>query len=289
MKDVEMLKNVNLQKYNTYGIGGTCKYLIKPKSIMELKDTLKRLKEEKISWYILGSGSNVILPDTDYNGAIIKLDNMQDFAIDNDLITVSSGMLLSVFINKMLELGYTNYASLMGIPGTIGGAIVGNAGVKGITIFDYLVSVKVLEPNGDIIILNKEDIDYTYRNTEFKGTKRIILEATFKGIKGNALEAREKIKETLEKRKNTQPLEYKNAGSVFKNPDGCAAGAIIEQTGLKGLQIGDAQVSEKHANFIINLGNAKSSDIINLIKEIKDKVKEAYNIDLELEQIIVKW
>ena len=289
MKDVEIIRDVNLQDYNTYGIGGRAKYLILPKSIQELQNVLKELKEKNISWYILGNGSNVILPDEDYNGAIIKLDNIHDFYVCNDIISADAGISLSTFVNKMIEKEYINYAPLMGIPGTLGGALVGNAGVKKCTIYDYLIDIKVLDNDGVIKTYKKEDINYSYRNTEFKENNKIILGATFKGVKGDVKEAKEQIKNNLTDRRNTQPLDCKNAGSVFKNPKEYYAGALIEQAGLKGMQVGDAQVSFKHANFIINLGNAKSSDIINLISEIKRKVKKEYNIDLELEQIIVKW
>ena len=146
-----------------------------------------------------------------------------------------------------------------------------------------------MDTAGNIKELKKEDIKYDYRYTEFKGKKLIIISATFKGIEGNATNAREQIRVNMEKRRNTQPLEYKNAGSVFKNPPEYSAGYLIEHAGLKGLIVGGAQVSNKHANFIINYDNAKSRDIIKLIEIIKSTVKDKFNIELNLEQVVVKW
>ena len=285
----EVKEFVDLKKYNTYGIGGISKYLVMPEDIDDLSSLIKYLNKENIPWYVLGGGSNVILPDEDFDGAIIKLDKLNRVVIDNDIITAEAGISLGMFVNTLLDRGFVCYAHLMGIPGALGGAIVGNAGAYNVSIFDYLISVKIMDTAGNIIELKKEDIKYDYRYTEFKGKKLIIISATFKGIEGNATNAREQIQLNLEKRRNTQPLEYKNAGSVFKNPPEYSAGYLIEHAGLKGLIVGGAQVSNKHANFIINYDNAKSRDIIKLIEIIKSTVKDKFNIELNLEQVVVKW
>ncbi len=284
-----VLENADLKKYNTYGIGGKARYLVMPKSVDKLKELLQYLKDINMPWYVLGSGSNVILPDDDFSGVIIKLDQLNNYKAKNDIITVESGILLGNLVTKMLEDGYINYSPLLGIPGTLGGAIIGNAGAYGKTIFDDLISVTVIDEYGNCKTLKKDNINYQYRYTEFKNTKNIILKAEIKGIKGNIIKAKEQIKENMQKRLATQPLEFKNAGSVFQNPINQSAGHIIENIGLKGFTIGGAKVSEKHANFIINYNNAKSCDIINLIKLIKEKVKGKYNLELKLEQIIVSW
>lgn len=284
-----MKENVDLKKYNTYGIGGTARYLYEPKNVDELESVIDKLNSNNIKWYILGSGSNVILPDEDFNGAIILLKNMQNINIYDDVVVSDCGINLSVLITNMLDLGYTNLAPLMGIPGTLGGALIGNAGCNGMEIYDDLINIKVLNEDGEVEIISKDKIKYEYRNTEFKNSNKILLNASFKLSKGNINEAKELIKENLLKRKERQPLEYKNAGSVFKNPNNYSAGFLIEQAGLKGYKCGDAMISTKHANFIINLGNAKSSDIISLINIVKEKVYELFKIELELEQIIVKW
>ena len=285
----EVKEFVDLKKYNTYGIGGISKYLVMPEDIDELSTLIKYLNKENIPWYVLGGGSNVILPDEDFDGVIIKLDKLNRVVIDNDIITAEAGISLGMFVNTLLDHGFVNYAHLMGIPGTLGGAIVGNAGAYNVSIFDYLISVSIIDADGNKKILNKEDIKYDYRYTEFKGKNSIVVAASFKGIYGDVAFAREQIQLNLEKRRNTQPLEYKNAGSVFKNPPEYSAGYLIEHAGLKGLTVGGAKVSEKHANFIINYDNATSRDIIKLIGIIKNTVEDKFNIELNLEQVIVKW
>lgn len=285
----EVKEFVDLKKYNTYGIGGISKYLVMPEDIDDLSSLIKYLNKENIPWYVLGGGSNVILPDEDFDGAIIKLDKLNRVVIDNDIITAEAGISLGMFVNTLLDHGFVNYAHLMGIPGTLGGAIVGNAGAYNVSIFDYLISVSIIDADGNKKILNKEDIEYDYRYTEFKGKNSIVVAASFKGIYGDVALMREQIQLNLEKRRNTQPLEYKNAGSVFKNPPEYSAGYLIEHAGLKGLTVGGAKVSEKHANFIINYDNATSRDIIKLIGIIKNTVEDKFNIELNLEQVIVKW
>lgn len=285
----EVLENIDLKKYNTYGIGGTAKYLVSPDSSENLARLLKYLRDKDISWYILGGGSNVILPDSNYDGVIIRLDKLDDYEVKHDVIRVGAGIPLGTMVKKMLDDGYTNYSGLMGIPGLLGGAIVGNAGAYGVAIFDYLISVTVMDYDGNIRVLKKEDITYDYRDTELKRSIVIIIAAEFTGIKGNVAEAKEKIRENASKRRCTQPLEYKNAGSVFRNPPSSSAGYMIEHAGLKGFRVGGAKVSEKHANFIINYDNATSRDIIELITIIEKEVKKRYNEELKLEQVIVKW
>ena len=240
-------------------------------------------------WYILGGGSNVIIPDEDFAGVIIKLDKLNKIDFNKDIIKVEAGISLGKTRDLVFNEGYTNFSNLMGIPGSLGGAILGNAGAYNTSIFDDLITVSVMDSSGVIKEYAKEDIQYDYRYTEFKGKKNIIVAAKFKGIKGDVALAREKISENLQKRKNTQPLEYKNAGSVFKNPVKYSAGYLIEHAGLKGLTVGGAKVSEKHANFIINFDNAKSRDIIDLIAVIKRAVEKNFDISLDLEQVIVKW
>ena len=286
---MKVLENVDLKKYNTYGIGGIAKYLVSPSNVDDLEYLLKYLNEQNTFWYILGGGSNVILPDEDFNGVIIRLDKLDEFSIDGDIITAGAGISLGKFVKNMLDNGFTNYGALSGIPGLLGGAIIGNAGAYGVSVFDYLINVTIMDDLGNIRVLEKSDIKYDYRYTEFKGGKNIIVAATFQGIRGDVAEELEKISDNMAKRRSTQPLEYKNAGSVFKNLPRASAGYLIEHAGLKGISVGGAKVSEKHANFIINYNNATSNDIKKLIDIIKGEVKKKFNEELELEQVIVKW
>lgn len=280
--------NIDLKNYNTYKIGGVAKYLIKPKTAYDLKPIFDELKNKNIPYLLLGGGSNVILPDEDFNGAIIKLDNLNEVEFKDSICYAGAGILLNKLIKTCIDNGYVNLKKLYGIPGTLGGAIRGNAGCNNDEIFNYLISILVYD-DGVIKYLNKEDIDYGYRETSFKKNNMIILGAILKIELGDANEAYEYIKEIFKDRISKQPLEYPSAGSVFKNPKGNSAGKLIDECGLKNLSIGGAKVSDKHANFIINYEFAKSSDIIKLIEEIKKEVKLKKNIDLELEQIIIKW
>lgn len=280
--------NIDLKNYNTYKIGGIAKYLIKPKSVFDLKIIFDDLKSKNIPYLLLGGGSNVILPDTDFNGAIIKLDNLDEVIFKDGFCYAGAGINLNKLIKTCIDNGYVNLAKLYGIPGTLGGAVRGNAGCNNDEIFNHIISVLVYD-DGILKFINKDNINYGYRETSFKKNNMIILGVVLKIELGDANKAYEYIKEIFKDRISKQPLEYPNAGSVFKNPEGDSAGKLIDECGLKDLSVGGAKVSNKHANFIINYEFAKSSDIIKLIEEIKKEVKIKKNIDLELEQVIIKW
>lgn len=285
----EVLESVDLKDYNTYRIGGIAKYIVKPFNIENLKKLINYLNKESIKYLVLGKGSNVILPDENYDGAIILLDNLNNVNINNNLVEVEAGIILSQFINKIIDEELGGLENLFGIPGTLGGAIVGNVGCYVNTISDYLESVTYLE-NNEIRTLKKEQCYFDYRNSIFKHDKnKIILSAKFKLYNSNKNIMRECLKENLTKRKNTQPLEYPNAGSVFRNLETVAAGKLIDDLGLKNYNVNGAYISEKHANFIINKDNAKSKDIVKLIEIIRDLVKQKYGFELILEQEIVKY
>ena len=281
-------ENASLETYNTYGIKTQTKYLVKPYDLESLKELLLYLDDNKIPYYILGKGSNVILPDNSFSGFIISLENLNDISINDNEVTASSGVLLGLLIKKAINNNLEGLEYLYGIPGTLGGALFGNAGAYNHTIYDYLESINVLR-NNELITLKKEDIKIAYRYTEFKDNNDIIISATFKLNKNYNVDIQDIIKEISDKRKNNLPLEFKNAGSVFKNPENDYAGRLIESVGLKGFRVNDAQISLKHANFIVNLGNMKGSDIRELINIVKEKVYNEYKIKLELEQIIIDW
>ena len=284
-----VLENQDLKKYNTYKIGGKARYVVKPFDVVKLKDLINYLKGNNYKYIVLGKGSNVILPDEDFDGVIILLDNLNKLEINGDEVSVESGILLSQFISCLVENDIGGLENLYGIPGTVGGAINGNVGCYGVNISDYLTSVDYLE-DGEIKSISKEKCNFKYRDSIFKNTmNKIIIGARFKLFKSNKDEMRNKIRENMLKRKNSQPLEYPNAGSVFRNPEGNSAGKLIEDAGLKNYKVNGAYVSEKHANFIINKDNAKSEDIKELIKIIRTKIKNEYGIELILEQEIVKY
>ncbi len=285
----DIYENVDLKKYNTYGIGGQAQYLIKPFTVDDLVNLIKFLKTQEVPYFILGRGSNVILPDEDFKGVIIVLDSLKNMVFHDDMVEVEAGCPNALLVNKCLAQSYTNLAFLHGIPGLIGASIRGNAGCYNQEIMEYVIDITILDETGQIKTIKKENLKYSYRYTSLKENHDILIKATLKLIKGDAEAAQLEINENLAKRRASQPLEYRSAGSVFKNPTGLVAGKLIEECGLKGYTIGGAKVSEKHANFIINYQDATSTDIINLINVIKNKVKEEKGIDLELEQEIIKW
>ena len=291
MKEIcEILEGVSLKNYNTYRIDTKTKYLALPSSVEELKGLLEYLNKEKIKYIILGNGSNVIIGDSVYDGVIIVLTKINDIKIDNNVIIAECGAMLPKMCNVATSNSLKGLEWASGIPGTLGGSVVGNAGAYLSCIFDYLIDVTVLK-NGKIDTIKKEDIKYGYRYTEFKDNKDIIiLKARLMLEKGSVQESLELIQDRRERRLKSQPLNYPSAGSVFRNPSKeSPAGKLIEEASLKGYRLGGAEVSKLHANFIINVDNAKACDIKELIKVIKNKVKEKNNVDLICEQEILEW
>lgn len=284
--------NASVKMINTYHIGGECKYLISPNSINDLVSILKILKENKIKYYILGNGSNVILNSKLFDGAFIRLNKLNGVEIhpDMEMAYAEAGVMMPKLVSDTVNESLMGLEFASGIPGTVGGAIVGNAGAYNACTLDYVESVTVLDEDYNIKVLEHEDITYGYRTSMFKENRNIIvLAAKFylkKGDKENSLAIMEDRKQ---RRITTQPLEYPSAGSVFRNPEGDFAGRLIESCNLKGYKIGGAEVSEKHANFIINKDNATSEDVYNLIKHVHDTVLHRTNVDLIIEQEFVDW
>lgn len=277
-------KEVSLKNYNTYKLDSKCKYLIIVNNILNLKELINYLKEINLKYFIIGNGSNIILP-TYYNGVVIKLD-LNKIKYNNNIVEVEASCMLNKLALDTAIKGFKGLEWASGVPGTVGGSTINNAGCYGSEIFDNIIKIDILKDN-DIITLNKEDIKYRYRYTSLKEEKIIILKTYFKLEKGNKVELLTLIKERTEKRIASQPLNYPSAGSIFRNPEGDSAGRLIDEANLKGKKIGGAMISEKHANFIINYNNATSEDIIKLINLIKETIFKKYNINLILEQEII--
>lgn len=278
---MKITKNKNLKNYNTYKLNSVCKTFIEVESEEELIKLIKTLKEP---YKVIGNGSNLILPEY-INGTLIHL-NLKNLEINNDKVTVSAGVLLPNLVNITINKNLTGLEWASGIPASIGGAIMNNAGAYKCGIIDYIIKIKILE-NNQIKEITKDEITASYHQTNLKNRNLIIISATLKLEKGNKEKSLNLIKEYVQKRKQSQPIEYPSAGSVFQNPEGDYAGRIIESLGLKNFHINDAYVSEKHANFIINKKSATSKDILKLIEIIQDKCKKEYNIHLKLEQEIL--
>lgn len=288
IKDITIKKDVSLKNYNTYKIVSKSDYLIEVSSIEGLINLIKYLKEKNIDFMILGNGSNVILDDY-FKGAIIKLSGFDYVNINNKIVVVGAGTMMAKLTMSTINENLTGLEWAVNIPGTIGGSIVGNAGAYNSEIFDNLISIKVLNNDFKIVDMSKDKFIYEYRHTNIKELGLIVLEATFLLEDGKREESLQIIQDRCERRKISQPLDMPSAGSVFRNPEGDYAGRLIEAVGLKGKKIGGAEVSNKHANFIVNAGNATSNDVKSLIKLIREEVKKEFNIDLVLEQEIINW
>lgn len=291
MKDIKgiiVLEEASLLNNNTYKIPSICKYLITVNEIDGLIELLKYLRNNNIKYFILGAGSNVVLDDY-FDGAVIKLNGLNYVNINDLDVVVGAGTMMGRLTMKTVEANLTGLEWAINIPGTVGGSIVGNAGAYNSEMFDSLVSIKVLNDNLEIQSIKKEDLIYNYRHTNIKELKLVVLEGTFRLDKGNKEESLELIKDRCERRCQSQPLDMPSAGSVFRNPDGDYAGRLIEQVGLKGKTLGGAQISLKHANFIVNTGSATSKDIKNLIELVQKEVKDKFDIDLIVEQEILDW
>lgn len=283
-------KDISLSTLTTYKTGGIAKLVVYPNNINNLKQMLKLIHKYNIKYFILGKGSNTLFSDKEFNGVIIKLDKLNNFKIKQTEIYVESGMILSKLVQASVKNELTGLEFAIGIPGTIGGAIYMNAGAYGNNMSNIVKSVIVLNEKFQIKEIPLEKLKFDYRYSIFQDNKNLIcVAANIKLEHGNHDEIASKIKENLLKRKNSQPLEYPSAGSVFRNPEGNYAGKIIEELDLKGKNIGGAEISTKHANFIINKNNASSSDILKLIKLVQKEVKDKYKIDLKLEQQLVNW
>lgn len=282
------MDNVPLKNLTSYKLSGIASKVIFPSNVPELIELMKYIRKNHLKYKVIGSGSNLIF-DGDYNGILIKLDKLDHLTIKNCEITVEAGYLLKKLALKACRLGLTGLEFATGIPGTVGGACSNNSGAYNSDMGYIVKSLKVLTPSLEIKIMENKELDYHYRTSFFeKNPEYIILEANIQLKKGNKQEILEIVEDRKKRRITSQPLEYPSAGSVFRNPTNNYAGKLIEDIGYKGKQKNDAMVSEKHANFIINKGNASGRDIIELINEIKEKVKQTYDIDLYLEQEIVK-
>jgi UDP-N-acetylmuramate dehydrogenase len=278
-------KNIKLAPYTTFKIGGPADYFFVAKTKEDLVKAIKVARKFKLPFFILAGGSNLLISDKGFKGLVIK-NQSSKFEIIDSRITTETGVALRELVNASAELGLTGFEWLVGIPGTIGGAVRGNAGAFGKSMADLVKTVEVLEIDSKLEIKNYklEDCKLNYRNSIFKEKENlVILSIELQLEKGDKREIKENIKRYLSYRKEKHPLNFPSAGSIFKNPENSSAGKIIEQCSLKGKKIGQAQISEKHANFIINLGEAKAEDILGLINLIKREVKEKIGIELEEE------
>ena len=277
-----------MKKHTSFKTGGNADYLVCPQNAEEIINIISLCKKENVPFFIMGNGSNLLVSDKGICGVVIKTAGaLNNIKVNGDEIVAESGVMLKKTANIALENSLTGFEELSGIPGTIGGAVYMNAGAYGREFKDIVVSVKYIDENGNVCEKKNQELDFYHRHSVFTDTDCVILETVLKLEKGNKGEISAKMKAITKKRKDKQPLEFPSAGSTFKRPDGYFAAALIEEAGLKGRAVGDAEVSQKHSGFVINKGNASSSDILALIEIIKKTVKEKFNVELELEVQII--
>lgn len=273
-----------MRGYTTFRVGGPADFLVEAENKQEIKDVIVLCKAENIPYYIVGNGSNLLVSDEGYRGVIIHVfKNMSRIAVCGNRITAQAGALLSQIAARALDAGLTGFEFAAGIPGTLGGACRMNAGAYGGELKDVLEEVTVLDDRGEICSLSAQELEMGYRTSVIAEKEYVVLEAVVALEKGDKEKIREYMLELKERRVSRQPLEYPSAGSTFKRPQGYFAGKLIEDTGLRGFCVGDAQVSEKHCGFVINRGNASASEINELMKQVSDRVEEKFEVRLEPE------
>lgn len=276
-------QNEPMKNHTSFKIGGPADFFVQVDTVEELKKVLEFAKKENIKITILGNGSNVLVLDEGIRGIVIKL-NFNNVKIEpNYLVTAYSGVLLSVLGYKLLKENITGFEELTGIPGTIGGAVLMNAGAYGKEIKDIVTEITAMDYDGNIKIFSNKDAKFEYRNSIFSNGKYIILQAKMLLKNGNETEIKSKIDECAKSRKDKQPLEFPSAGSTFKRGTDFITAKLIDDAGLKGYSIGGAQVSTKHAGFVVNTGNATAKDVQDLIKYVQDTVYKKFGKKIELE------
>ena len=282
--DCDIRYNEFMYKHTSFGIGGKANCVVFPKSVSQVKYILEMLNKNKIEFHIIGSGTNMLVSDKGYDGVVISLKKtFKKIEFSNSTITVESGVMLGTMVKEAIKRNIGGLESLGGVPGTVGGALYMNAGAFGSEISNYLDWAMTIDIKGKQKEYYKNDIKFSYRASSFPNNE-IITKCRFNFFMEENKKIKEKKMDSSNKRKNTQPLKFRSAGSIFKNPENSmAAGYLIDRAGLKGYRKGGAEISKKHANFIINTGSATFSDVLFLINLIKDKVKEKFNISLELE------
>lgn len=281
--------NEPMKNYTAFRIGGPVDILIKPDSITNLALAIKLCTEHNVPYYILGNGSNLLVADEGFRGVVIQIHtNLAEIKVEGNKVTAQAGALLSKVATKALEHSLTGFEFAHGIPGTLGGAVVMNAGAYGGEMKQVLISCDVLDQEGNIMTLSNEALELGYRTSIIQKKGYVVLSATIALKEGNKEEISAHMKELMDRRKEKQPLDKPSAGSTFKRPEGYFAGKLIMDSGLKGYQIGGAMVSDKHSGFIVNCGGATFKDVVALIKHVQEVVKEKYQVELEPEVKVLK-
>ncbi len=285
----QILPQEPLARHTSYKVGGPADLYVEPSSKQDLQNLVRWANTHKVPFFVLGRGSNLLVSDKGVRGIVVNLRRCcRQWEVEETRVRVGAGWLLTKMLEKLAELGLSGYEAIYGIPGTVGGALYMNAGAFGTEISDRLIEVELMDRKGAIFSRKKGKLDFGYRRG-IVNREWIILSGLFELEKGEPESIRRKMQEIWEKRRAKQPVTRASAGSVFKRPPGHYAGALVQGAGLKGFRYGHALVSRKHANFIVNAGGASASEIRELMNLIREKVKQKYGVELELENELVGW
>lgn len=282
-----------LTAHTTFRIGGPALYYLIPEGVEEVRDALQFAREKELPFYVIGHGSNLLFEDEGYHGVVIEIGKgMEQVTMKEEpdgtvCVTAQAGIPLSTLAAKLAEAGWQGFEFAGGIPGTLGGGIAMNAGAYGGEIRDCIKNAMVMTRSGETLVLNREQLELGYRTSIIQKEDYIVLEGVFRFSRGEKKSILAAMKELNQRRRDKQPLEFPSAGSTFKRPEGYFAGKLIEDAGLRGYRVGDAQVSEKHCGFVVNRGKASSADVRQLIRDVQDRVREKFQVELEPEVRIV--
>lgn len=282
-----------LTAHTTFRIGGPALYYLIPEGVEEVRDALQFAREKELPFYVIGRGSNLLFEDEGYHGVVIEIGKgmeqvmMKEEPDGTVCVTAQAGIPLSTLAAKLAEAGWQGFEFAGGIPGTLGGGIAMNAGAYGGEIRDCIKNAMVMTRSGETLVLNREQLELGYRTSIIQKEDYIVLEGVFRFSRGEKKSILAAMKELNQRRRDKQPLEFPSAGSTFKRPEGYFAGKLIEDAGLRGYRVGDAQVSEKHCGFVVNRGKASSADVRQLIRDVQDRVREKFQVELEPEVRIV--
>jgi UDP-N-acetylmuramate dehydrogenase len=276
-----------MKEHTSFRVGGPVDILVTPKKFQEVVDVITLCKEHNIPYYIMGNGSNLLVKDGGIRGIMIKLIKLNEVKVEDNRIITGSGVSLKDISTTALNNKLSGFEFACGIPGSVGGAVTMNAGAYNGEISHVVESAKVIDNEGKIKVLDRKQLELEYRSSSILKYKYTVLEVTFNLEHGDYEKIKNRVEDLNRRRNEKQPLEYPSAGSTFKRPEGYFAAKLIEDSGLKGKSVGDAQVSEKHSGFIINKGSATAKDILDLIAIVQHKVKEKFNVDLYTEVRVI--
>lgn len=285
--DNHLIINAPMKEHLSFKAGGHADFLVLPENITQLSGVLKVCRESELPFFLMGNGSNLLVRDGGFRGVIIKTRMIDTVTVDGNEIISEAGATLRKVAEEARHQSLSGLEFASGIPGTIGGAAVMNAGAYDGEMKDVVTAVEVIDPNGEICLFSADRCDFGYRHSIFQNSDYVITRVMMRLQPGDAEAIHQKMTDFNQRRRDKQPLEFPSAGSTFKRPEGYFAGKLIQDAGFRGFRIGDAQLSEKHCGFIVNRGDATAKDILLLIQKIQTGVKDRFGVDLQPEVIVI--